>query len=216
MGAFFTGTANRMTLSRLLCLFFVLWAIFDARHGVYFVGAAAFTVACILDKLDGYWAWHVAKNPTVEGQFLDQFVDKLFLWPIWGAIAWREVFLFHGLWSVLSLVLIVLDVRSCVGHYRAYRRDRAIGRFNPNHGAVLFGKLKFFFQMFMVGSYLGSRWPVVGWNGQDWFYDFSRLVQYAGEEITVFAPMLVMIAVVLASTSLLTRSKLEVAVVAAA
>ena len=49
----FTGWANRLTLLRMPCCIALLFGLLNLAEGYYALAAISFTVACVLDKLDG-------------------------------------------------------------------------------------------------------------------------------------------------------------------
>src|SRR5437867_54800 len=88
MGKWLGPAANKITLGRVPCLAFVFSGVFYLGRenlGWFWFGGVAMIVGMFLDWLDGFWAKKITKKPTKEGQFLDQMVDKFFVWPIWIA-----------------------------------------------------------------------------------------------------------------------------------
>jgi len=233
---FYNG-ANLITLMRFPCIFaicFCFWPLVTKQD--YWFGFMPITLfisgviiqifGMILDGLDGWWAkseldrsianafpgsWWAAKftaiGSTSEGQFLDQFVDKIFVWVVWFAIC---ALTFDGslqwllLWWLPSIFLFGLDMKSCTKHWRNYK-ESVDSEFNSDHGAKKQGKWKFFFENITVCMVLLSLCPpqdvliganllgIVEWfgSGAEYLHDFA------------FIPLFV--AIVLSCSSLKSR-----------
>ncbi len=201
-------TANKITLGRLPCLVLVLIFVFwlGRDNLVHFwVGASALTIGMILDWLDGWWARNITKKPTSEGQFLDQIVDKLFVWPIWfslsvvqfGELAWP--------WLGGSILLLCLDIKSCRKHWENYCRDLVTG-FNREHGAVWQGKWKFFCQNVLMCVHVATLCPALGRNPAAWWEHGSEFIRDAGNSLRPYTGVALAVAIGLAGWSLVRRS----------
>lgn len=136
----------------------VIWLCFatirDNAAVVFLVLVILQAVGMITDGLDGWYARKFGGGGTPEGQFLDQFIDKVFVWGIWifSSIALAihgQVELFQLpwvlVWGTLSLWLVYRDTMSCKKHLANYLLDRD-KPFNKKSGAISWGKRKFLFE----------------------------------------------------------------------
>jgi len=138
------------------------WIFGVSALGMFWQGGVAQTLALIADWLDGFVARHLSWiGPTAEGQFLDQFVDKLFVWAVWAFLSpvfYRDVFsLFY--WYAPAFYLVWLDARSCRKHWRNYLLDRDKPEVEASHGAVWPGKLKFLTQNVVICLNMAALCP---------------------------------------------------------
>ncbi len=173
------------------------------------------TLGMVTDGLDGRYARKYSKvGATPEGQFLDQFIDKLFVWVTWftllmvlarmlGASLEGALFLLGGL---ASLYLALLDFRSCKKHWGNYRVDRG-KPVNKESGAKWQGKWKFGMENVVICVGLISFCPEVMeyqlWH-QYLLFPFVWLAKFCA---WLTLPALV-VALLLARSSLRTRGEL--------
>ena len=211
MNKWFAGGANRITLGRIPCMAVVAGTIFGPGSNSlawFWFGCLMLTIGMWLDWLDGYWARNIAPGgPTLEGQYLDQLIDKWgFVYPLFGVLAFNGAFDWPI--GVLLLIMLALDVRSNIGHYRNYRHSLAHG-FNKSFGAVWPGKVKFGLQNGVICVLVGLRCPYVPNSSENPFVDLpSRFVPWAASYLQYGVPLALLMAIVLASLSLFKRKKI--------
>lgn len=212
MSKWFAGGANRITLGRIPCMLVAAYAIFGpgtVSLAWFWLGATALTIGMVLDWLDGYWARNIAPNgPTLEGQYLDQFVDKWgFVYPLLAMLAAANEFA----WPVYVLLafMTALDIRSNIGHYRNYRHSLQHG-FNKSFGAVWPGKVKFGLQNGIVCVLVALRCPYQDGLALPAWADWpSWFVTWAASYLQHLVPVAFITAIVLASLSLFKRKKIS-------
>lgn len=218
--------ANLITLSRLPMIAVILTAILPVAEylpewywvlganaiGIFWLGAIAQVIGMITDGLDGFYAKKISSvGSTSEGKFLDQFVDKLFIWIVWGALTWTLTF-YCGWWVLLywylpSAYLFFLDARSCLKHWRNYCSTRG-KEVNDKHGAVLQGKIKFCIENVVVcASFLGLCPLVV--EPFLWYEWLSYVAFYVGWYGQISAFLWILLAIYLARDSLKSRGVIK-------
>lgn len=205
--------ANKITLGRVPCLVFVFVGVFYRGRddlGWFWVGGIGMIVGMFLDWLDGFWARTMAKA-TKEGQFLDQLVDKLFVWPIWiacGVVHWSDLAWY---WYLCSAWLLALDIVSCRKHYANYLADCAKGPdyFDKSHGAVWQGKWKFACENIVNCVLVSGLCPVPAGGGNEWWQVISSVIGDGGRSGYRISIVFVLIALVLANWSILKRNMIS-------
>ncbi len=204
------GGANKITLARVLCMLMAVYAIFDqGQHdiGYFWLGCLMLTIGMWLDWLDGFWARNIANGPTAEGQYLDQLIDKWgFVYPLYGFLGWYAPppwYIFVGL-----AVMMLLDIRSNIGHWRNYQHSLIHG-FNPSFGAVWPGKVKFGLQNGIICVYVGLLCPLSSYGGanEDVLIP-STFLLWAAKWLHHVVPFALLSAILLASASLFKRKKI--------
>lgn len=168
MGKWIAGRANKWTISRLfimpvVILLMIGWGWTDPAW--YWVGALFLAFGMAADYIDGMIAR--IDGPTPEGQFLDQFMDKVFLYPILAAYCVRTFGEFGPHFYLGVAVMFGMDAKSCLEHYRSYRFSVGLNPKGliPSFGAVPYGKYKFWAQNFLSCCLLASRCPANGADG---------------------------------------------------
>jgi len=218
--------ANLITLSRIPVLLFILGPIYAFRYelpswyplllgasllGIFWQGAIAQFIGMVADGVDGWWARHMSRvGATSEGQFLDQFIDKIFIWVVWWALS--LLFYLDTWWMILywwmpSLYLFYLDCRSCLKHWRTYKSDRG-KKVNPESGAVMRGKIKFGFENVVVVLNLAAICPYTGPDLINWYDGPTLVLYYLGLWAQPFSFAFILVAISLARGSLRQRGVL--------
>lgn len=216
--------ANLITLSRIPVLLFILGPIYAYRYelpswfpvllgapfmGVFWQGGIAQIVGMIADGLDGFYARRLSRGgSTSEGQFLDQFIDKIFIWVVWWALSfllytdssWMILY-----WWIPSLYLFFLDCRSCFKHWRNYKKDKG-KKVNKKHGAVGYGKWKFGFENVVVCSNLAVL--ITPSSGLEFLYWPTKMFYEAAYYLQPLSYAIIIVAICLARASLRKRGVL--------
>lgn len=226
----FCNGANLITLARIPCIVAIMFYFIPLVRGdpdwywvspqsLFVAGAFFQGLGMILDGLDGWWARKVSSiGPTSEGQFLDQFVDKIFVWVIWFAIcsqmydgSWKWI----ALWWVPSLFLFSLDTKSCIKHWRNYVANRG-KPVNLTHGAKWQGKWKFLFENVVICMNLLALCPAPVASLDNFSIHVFGWLHWTGSYFHAWASLPLFIAIALACWSLrsrgvkvLRRNKLE-------
>jgi len=210
MKKWFAGGASKITLGRIPCMSVAAYAILWQGQndiGFYWIGCLALVIGMWLDWLDGFWARNIAGGATAEGQYLDQFIDKWgFVYPL------LVIFCYHAPppWYIYPglAVMLALDVRSNVGHYRNYQHSLLHG-FNKSFGAVWPGKVKFGLQNGIICVWAGLRCPLHTYAGTDEDVLIpSAFVLWAAKWLQYVVPFALLAAILLASASLFKRKKI--------
>lgn len=217
--------ANVITLLRLPMLAGVMAGVLMLagalpRYGatplvIFWVTAILQAIGMITDGIDGWFARNHSKvGPTPEGQFLDQFVDKIFVWMTW----WLLSLVFHqsgvfaldqlhalAWWWLPSFLLFGLDLKSCRKHWINYRKDRG-KPVNRSHGAVWQGKWKFVMENVVVCVLLGTMAPRLT-SGTSFGHQLHGCFVITADFLSAFVPVYLFIAIGLACSSLMSRAR---------
>lgn len=174
-------------------------------------------IGMITDGLDGRYARKRSRNRrgSSEGQFLDQCIDKVFVWTTWFVLTGLFWWMARGnwgacgmlfIWSVASLYLFWLDARSCYKHWRNYLADRG-KEFNKNSGAVRSGKWKFGMENVSICAGMLALIPLLNVFG---IRDYSaRFAQYLAGFLLAVSCVALWSAIALARSSLRARGVLK-------
>lgn len=218
----FNSGANLVTWTRIPLTLLILPAILPVRGylpewypwffglsalGIFWQGALAQILAMIADGLDGFVARHLSrKGPTTEGQFLDQAIDKVFVWIVWAAISWLHYDTLFSIayWYLPSVFLFYLDMRSCRKHWGNYLADREKPYVNPLSGAIKPGKIKFVFQNIVICLNMAALCPLPEAKVL-WYEKLSLFVHTVGYWAQPFSCVGIFIAIWYATSSLRQR-----------
>lgn len=212
MSKWTAGGANKITLWRIPFMLVVCFAlVYGARNSLawFWVAAVALIIGIALDKVDGWYAHYLQPGgPTKEGQYLDPFIDKWgFVYPIWLTLC----FLVPMPWwfYVGTLLSLVLDIRSNIGHYRNYLLSLEVG-FKKEFGSVWPGKIKFGLQNFIVCVLVAGFCPVdPKVDGGEWYLELSRWILLRHADLLPGIPWALGGLLLLASISLFRRKKIS-------
>jgi len=173
-------------------------------------------IGMVTDGLDGRFARKYSKvGPTPEGQFLDQFIDKVFVWVTWFALMCLVAKTYSHIWQLIlfglglvgSLYLALLDFRSCKKHWLNYLADRG-KPLNKESGAKWQGKVKFCMENVVICAGLISFCPVITAYEQWYQFVLFPFVWVGKVSLWLTIPALVA-AIVLARSSLRSRGVIK-------